>query len=195
MRVSHRSHVSSDARAVRHFGDATGSFLEVDNEYNNLSDFGLDTDTATLDVDSVSKRALKNALHKWRVAAKDDGVKADLIRDYYELLDVLGVREWDLDDPMQVNRLGTLARFSELLADYESVRRRSRVDAENAGEQVGGQDRGIWYYKNLGFHVLNYAQGAYEGFDGESDAALDAVNSRRSIGPRVLSGRWCSSPR
>lgn len=130
----------------------------------------------TFQIAGSSKRSLKNALHQWRVAARDEHVKADLIRDYYSLLDVLDVRSWNLDDAIQANRLGTLARFSALLADYESVRRRSRVDANNAGEQVGGQDQGAWYYKNLGFHVLNYAQGAYEGFDGEADAAFDAVD-------------------
>ena len=29
-------------------------------------------------------------------------------------------------DPVQANRVGTLGRFSALLADYESVRRRAR---------------------------------------------------------------------
>ena len=75
-----------------------------------------------------------------------------------------------------VNRLGTLARFSSLLADYESVRRRARPDPRHPGEQVGGQDRGTWYYRNLALHIINYAQGAYEGFDGEADFELDAVD-------------------
>lgn len=75
-----------------------------------------------------------------------------------------------------MNRLGTLARFSALLADYESVRRRARPDPDAPGEQVGGQDRGTWYYRNLALHIINYAQGAYEGFDGEADFALDAVD-------------------
>lgn len=119
---------------------------------------------------------LRRALGQWKAAAARDDRPADLIREYYELLDVLRVRDWDLGDPLQANRLGTLARFSALLADYESVRRRSRVDVDNPGEQLGGQDRGTWYYRNLGLHVLNYAQGAYEGFDGEPDAVADAVD-------------------
>jgi hypothetical protein len=82
----------------------------------------------------------------------------------------------DLAKPVQLNRIGTLARFSALLADYESVRRRARPDADVAGEQVGGQDRGTWYYKNLGIHIVNHAAGAYEGFEGEPDAALNAVD-------------------
>ena len=88
----------------------------------------------------------------------------------------LDVRSWDLSNPLPVNRLGTLARFSALLADYESVRRRARPDPDVPGEQVGGQDRGTWYYRNLGLHIINYAQGAYEGFDGEADFDLDAVD-------------------
>ena len=101
---------------------------------------------------------------------------ADLVGELYQLLDVLDVRSWDLGSPLAVNRLGTLARFTALLADYESVRRRARPDAEVAGEQVGGQDRGDWYYRNLALHIVNYAQGAYEGFDGEADFELDAID-------------------
>ena len=63
--------------------------------------------------------------------------------------------------------VGTLARFTSLLADYESVRRRARLDAEVHGEQVGGEWGGEWYYKNLAIHMVNYAQGEYEGFDGD----------------------------
>jgi DNA helicase-2/ATP-dependent DNA helicase PcrA len=56
------------------------------------------------------------------------------------------------------------------------VRRRARPDADKVGEQVGGEDRGPWYYKNLAIHIVNYAQGSYEGFDGEPDFELDAVD-------------------
>ena len=56
------------------------------------------------------------------------------------------------------------------------MRRRARPDPEHPGEQVGGQDRGDWYYKNLAIHLVNYAQGAYDDFDGEADVALDAVD-------------------
>ena len=45
-----------------------------------------------------------------------------------------------------------------------------------AGEQVGGQDRGTWYYRNLALHIVNYANGTYEGFDGEADFVLNAVD-------------------
>jgi DNA helicase-2/ATP-dependent DNA helicase PcrA len=135
---------------------------------------------AVFDVKGARKKQLRSTLEAWRTKATSDRGKsarpADLVGDFYELLDVLAVRRWDLTDQIQLNRLGTLARFSSLLADYEAVRRRARADENNPGEQVGGQDGGEWYYRNLGIHILNYAQGAYEGFDGEPDARIDAVD-------------------
>ena len=115
-------------------------------------------------------------LRAWKQAVPREDRVADLVGELYELLAELDVRSWNLSNPLAVNRLGTLARFSSLLADYESVRRRARPDPDVPGEQVGGQDRGIWYYRNLGLHIINYAQGAYEGFDGEADFELDAVD-------------------
>jgi len=115
-------------------------------------------------------------LRAWKQAVPREDRVADLVGELYELLAELDVRSWDLSNPLAVNRLGTLARFSALLADYESVRRRARPDPDFPGEQVGGQDRGTWYYRNLGLHIINYAQGAYEGFDGEADFELDAVD-------------------
>jgi DNA helicase-2/ATP-dependent DNA helicase PcrA len=112
----------------------------------------------------------------WRAAVPGEGRQADLVGELYGLLELTGVRTWDLADSMQLNRLGTLARFTALLADYESVRRRARRDDEHEGEQVGGQDRGTWYYRNLALHIVNYAAGAYEGFDGEEDFDLDAID-------------------
>jgi DNA helicase-2/ATP-dependent DNA helicase PcrA len=78
--------------------------------------------------------------------------------------------------PLRTGPADQRPRFSSLLADYESVRRRARPDPDVPGEQVGGQDRGVWYYRNLALHIINYAQGAYEGFDGEADFELDAVD-------------------
>ena len=128
------------------------------------------------DLDGPAVNRLRRLLREWRAAVPSKDRTADLVGELYELLGELAVRSWDLADPLAVNRVGTLARFSALLADYESVRRRARVDVDTAGEQVGGQDRGDWYYRNLAIHIVHYAQGAYEGFDGEPDAALDAID-------------------
>jgi len=127
-------------------------------------------------LDPAGRNRVRRFLREWRDAVPGKKRSADLVGELYELLAVLDVRTSDLDDPVAVNRLGTLARFTALLADYESVRRRARPDAEVAGEQVGGQDRGDWYYRNLAIHIVNYAQGTYEGFDGEADFQVDAVD-------------------
>lgn len=119
---------------------------------------------------------VRHLLLQWKGAVHQEARRVDLVRDFYELLDVLGCKHWNHDDPYAITRLGTLARFTTLLADYESVRRRARPDDAAPGEQVGGQDRGLWYYKNLAIHITNYANGEYEGFDGEPDVDTDAVD-------------------
>jgi DNA helicase-2/ATP-dependent DNA helicase PcrA len=128
------------------------------------------------DLDDAGVNRVRRFLREWRDAVPRKTRSADLVGELYDLLAVLDVRSWDLGEPLVVNRLGTLARFTALLADYESVRRRARPDAAAPGEQVGGQDRGDWYYRNLAVHIVNYAQGTYEGFDGEADFELDAVD-------------------
>lgn len=127
-------------------------------------------------LDRASANRTRRLLKEWKENVSREDRTADLVGELYELLDVLRVRHWDLDNPLIVNRLGTLARFSSLLADYESVRRRARPDPDAPGEQVGGQDRGDWYYRNLAVHITNHARGNYEGFDGEADFFLDAVD-------------------
>ncbi|WP_419554582.1 ATP-dependent helicase [Candidatus Poriferisodalis sp.] len=126
--------------------------------------------------DQTHANRLKRHLRRWQKNSLDESRTADLVGDYYDLLDVLEVRDWNLDDPIRLSSLGTLARFTSLLADYESVRRRSRQDADNYGEQVGGEWAGEWYHRNLAIHIINYAQGNYEGFDGEPDVTVDAVD-------------------
>ena len=118
---------------------------------------------------------VKALLREWKdVVPKQRN--ADLVWEFYVLMEALDVRRWQLDDPIDANRVGTLARFTNLLADYESVRRRARADASNEGEQVGGEFGGLWFYRNLALHIINYAAGAYEGFDGETDYMIDAVD-------------------
>lgn len=116
----------------------------------------------------------------WLLALKEsvpsEKRPVNLVADFYELLGEAGAREWDADDPMMEARLGTLARCSAILSDYESVRRRSRPDPEDPGTQRGGSDRGTWYYRNLASYISNFAQGAYGDFDGEEDVQVDAVD-------------------
>jgi len=125
--------------------------------------------------DSNRNRVVK-FLREWKAVVPRTNRRANLMAEFYELLDELAVRSWDLSDPLKVNRLGTLARFLSLLVDCESVRLRARPHPDAPGEQLGGQDRGLWYYGNLALHIINYAQGAYEAFDGEADFVLNAVD-------------------
>lgn len=180
----------------------------VDHDYRSPG-YGVQSETITDDgllaeyeqvfgLDASSTSRVATLLRHWKAAVGQERRPVDLVRDFYELLDVLGCRHWDHDDPRDIVRLGTLARFTTLLADYESVRRRARRDDASPGEQVGGQDRGIWYYKNLAIHIANFANGAYDGFDGEPDVKLTPLTSRRCTAPRVWSGRPSSchhSPR
>ena len=122
------------------------------------------------------RSAVRKMLRAWKEAPNRERGNADLVGEFYTVLDALDVRDWDLTDPLQINRLGTMARFTALLADYETVRRRARPDPEHDGEQVGGEGRGVWYYKNLAYFILNHAQGEYEGFDGEAEFQVTGVD-------------------
>ncbi len=127
-------------------------------------------------LDAGRSRAIRSRLSALKASVPSDERPVNLVGDFYELLADIGVATWDPDDLMMSSRLGTLARCSSILADYESVRRRSRPDPEQPGTQIGGQDRGPWYYGNLAIYVANYAKGAYEDFDGEPDVLVDAVD-------------------
>lgn len=128
------------------------------------------------DLDDRRARRVRQRLLAWKESVTDDSGPANLIRDFYALLSDLGVDEWDISDPWLVNRLGTLARCSQVLVDYESTKRRSHPDANEPGMMRGGQDRGEWYYKMLAIYIVNWARGAYEGFEGEENVDLDAVD-------------------
>lgn len=127
-------------------------------------------DLAPAEVGEVEVR-----LRRWKAEVDDERRPANLVRDYYEVLSLLDVENWDLDDPLVVNRMGTLARCSQLLADYEAASRRSRPLPEAPGEQRGARDRGRKYYEWLARYVQNWARGAYESFEGEEDVDLEAV--------------------
>ena len=63
-----------------------------------------------------------------------------LVGEFYDLTVLF--EDFRLGPPVtsasQWNRLGTLARFTNILADYESVTRRSRRDPGNPNEQAMG---------------------------------------------------------
>jgi len=118
---------------------------------------------------------LRKHLNDWKAEAEAATAPANLVRDLYSLFNLLGVQHFDLDDPTASARMGCLARFSQILADYEHVKRRARYIEED-GEFRGGQDRGIWFYRQLFNYLQFYALDAYEDFEGEDTFDLDAVD-------------------
>jgi DNA helicase II / ATP-dependent DNA helicase PcrA len=128
------------------------------------------------ELDDARVRRVRGRLLTWKESVTDASAPSNLIRDFYALLNDLGVDQWDLSDPWFANRLGTLARCSQVLVDYESTKRRPRPDSDDPTKMRGGQDRGEWYYKMLAIYIVNWARGAYEGFEGEENVDLDAVD-------------------
>jgi DNA helicase-2/ATP-dependent DNA helicase PcrA len=101
----------------------------------------------------------------------------DLVSDYYRFLDFLTVpQSLDPDEPASSALLGSFARFSTLLADYEHIARRGRFHDKN-GTNVyrAGNDRGKSFWFGLGNFLLHYAFGSYEDFEGEDSFGSDAV--------------------
>ncbi|MCQ3809989.1 MAG: hypothetical protein KTV68_05465 [Acidimicrobiia bacterium] len=76
--------------------------------------------------DAAHQDRVKRLLRAWQTHSRSRNTAATLVGDFYELLDVLEVQDWDFEDPIRLNALGTFARFTSLLADYETVRRRAR---------------------------------------------------------------------
>lgn len=140
-------------------------FDDLLRRYEDLYDLGPD-----------AKARTANYLTAWKATVPQEERAANLVGSYYELLECLGVDEWDLSDPWFASRLGTLARCSQVLVDYESTRRRSRPDPDDAARMRGGRDRGEWYFRLLAIFLVNWARGAYEGFDGEDQVDIDAVD-------------------
>jgi DNA helicase-2/ATP-dependent DNA helicase PcrA len=120
------------------------------------------------------RSAARQGVMDWYERAHDD-VPANLVGDYHKLLNLCGVGEWDMNDPAIAARAGILARCTSLLTDFESIRRRARPDPVHPGEQVGGLDRGQYFYFHLATFVQNWAHGAYEGYDGGDRFNTNAV--------------------
>lgn len=111
-------------------------------------------------------KRLKAFLKEWKADASV-GPPKSLVRDFYLLLKVLGIHNWDLNNSENINRMGTLARFSALLADFRYV-------AFRRFHTTGRRP-----VKNFYFRLFNYLQyyalSAYEGYPGEMDYTPNAV--------------------
>jgi DNA helicase-2/ATP-dependent DNA helicase PcrA len=126
-------------------------------------------------VPTAKLNPIRDHLLAWKQSTAVKDFNVDLVGDFYTLLALIGVSAWDTTDQHIRNRLGTIARFTSVLADYETATRRSRRDPDNPGEQVGGAIGDEWFYRNFALLLVNYANGSYEDFDGEEDLLSDAV--------------------
>lgn len=121
-------------------------------------------------------RGLRRYLEDWKSYLSRLQEPINLVGDFYKLLAFLHVERIDVDTPEGSARFGALARFSEVLADFEHVHRRGRKGDDADGRAFrGAQDRGRPYLQALGRYLLYYAFDAYEEFEGEPAAGLDAV--------------------
>ncbi|MEX2530929.1 MAG: ATP-dependent DNA helicase [Gemmatimonadota bacterium] len=100
-----------------------------------------------------------------------------LVGDLYRLLAFLCVDKIDVDTPQGSAFFGSLARFSQVLADFEHVTRRAHFES-GGGKRVfrSGMDRGKPYFRALANYLLHHAHDAYEDFEGELTLDEDAVN-------------------
>ena len=120
---------------------------------------------------------LEAYLKDWRAFVLRGHRPVNLVGDYYRLLHVLGVHAIDLASPAGSARMGALARFSEVLGDFEHVQRRGRQLEKNGVKGFeAGHDRGRDYFRALHNYLLHYARDAYEEFEGEPAVDLDAVD-------------------
>jgi DNA helicase-2/ATP-dependent DNA helicase PcrA len=124
-----------------------------------------------------TEKELRRYFADWKSHCDVGATPISLVGHFYRHLFYLGAFRINLDSPEGSARFGALARFSELLADYEHVTRRGRYVIEN-GERVfrGGRDRGKYYLEGLYRYLVYYARDAYEDFPGEPIAELDAVD-------------------
>ncbi len=119
--------------------------------------------------------SLSKALESAKSLVGTDTRNLSIVDIIYSITDCLGIKRWDFTKPVLASRLGTIARFTKFVADYESMQKRSRVLPDEDGVQAGFADQKEWYFKNLATFMLNIALGSYEDFEGEEDLLTDSV--------------------
>lgn len=113
----------------------------------------------------------------WRATQLRANRPVSLVGDFYKFLERLGAADVDVSSPRGSAQFGALARFSNVLGDFEHVNRRSRwIEDDDGRRWRTGRDRGKRYFQALANYLVHYAHEAYEDFDGESVEAVDAVS-------------------
>ena len=151
----------------------TGRFTQI------LENVSLDSlATQAKNLYGISKKDWLNVeadLQKLKAKVGTDSRNILLVTETYNLLKSLKVSEWDAKDPIVGSRLGTIARFTNFIADYEVVQKRSRQNTEDTDAQTGASDQGKYYFQNLAQLLQNIAMHNYVDFEGEEDLISDSV--------------------
>lgn len=126
-----------------------------------VEDYGADRD------------ALEKFLLKCKHKVGSDSRQISLVELTYSLLALLGVENWSLENRDHVARLGTMAKFASLIADYEGVQKHARASEDG---QTGASDQRDWYFRGLVILMSQFARDSYRDFSGEDDIAHDAVD-------------------
>jgi DNA helicase-2/ATP-dependent DNA helicase PcrA len=117
---------------------------------------------------------LERFLIKTKSKVGQDSRKISLVDTLYDLFALLGIQNWPQDDAVRVGRLGTIAKFTGLVADYEGVQKHARLNED--GSQTGAYDQKDWYFKGLVILMSQYARDSYRDFGGEDDLTVDAID-------------------
>jgi DNA helicase-2/ATP-dependent DNA helicase PcrA len=123
---------------------------------------------------SVDEKSLELFLVKTKAKVGLDSRKISLVDLLYDLYSLLGVQEWTQNDSVSVGRLGTLAKFSSMVGDYEGIEKHARLNTD--GSQTGASDQRDWYFKRLVILMDHFTRDSYRDFAGEHDITLDAVD-------------------
>lgn len=139
----------------------------IDTDLESIVDYGVKHYEA-------DRQVLEQFLIRSKSSVGQDSRGLSLVEIVYDLGAALGLDAWDSNDPRQVSRLGTIAKFASLVADYEGVQKHARQNSD--GSQTGPGNDGEWYFKNLIMLIKHFATDNYRDFGGEDDITVDAVN-------------------
>lgn len=138
-----------------------------------------------IDLEILAKNIYKLDNKKWKELEKylqnlknkvgTDSRNLSLVGNVYEITALLGVADWDVQNPVYGSRLGTIARFQGFIADYESIQKRSRQNPNDTEQQIGAADQKQYYFTNLASLMINVAVDDYLDFEGEDDVSTDSV--------------------
>jgi DNA helicase-2/ATP-dependent DNA helicase PcrA len=117
---------------------------------------------------------LERFLIKTKSKVGQDSRRISLVELLYDLFSLLGIQNWSQDDNVAVGRLGTMAKFANMVGDYEGVQKHARLNED--GSQTGASDQKDWYFKSLVILMSQFARDSYRDFGGEDDLTVDAVD-------------------